>query len=531
MKKNKLFYNGLFHIQAGDNMSADSMVVTGNRIAAVGNGLEKDSDFKSFEKINLRGRTVIPGFIDSHTHFYFYAMSLGSVKLDGLKSIEESLAAVKKHVAGLGRNDWVVGDGFSPDRWKKYVLPDKYMLDKLTGGRPAAIYSKDQHIMWVNSRALEMAAINQKTPDPAGGKIDRLANNEPSGILREMPAYFPVLKLIKGPAQAKQEGLFREARKIAYSKGVTGVHSFDGREALPFFDNLARKKRLGLRINYYPPAAMLPELRRSKIKLGYGDDYFRVSGIKIFSDGSLGSQTALCFNKFIGSKNNYGVETNSKEILLKHIKNAARLNLPTAIHAIGDKAIANVLDCYEQAPAIPPNARRRIEHVQMIRRSDIKRLKALDVVASMQPSHCPSDVKLTEKYWGKRGRNCYIFKTLLDKKIPVTFGSDLPIEPLDPIAGIDAAVNRKATGIKRPFYPEEGISIAEAVYGFTASPAFTVGQEFERGFLLPGYFADFIVLSENILKVARSRIKSVNVVATFFDGKPVYRKKGISLPF
>ncbi len=531
MKKNRLFYNGLFYIQAGNNMVVDSMAIAGKRITAVGNGLEKDADFKTCERINLRGRTVIPGFTDSHTHFYFFAMSLGSVKLDGLDSIEETLAEVKRHVSGLSGNEWVTGDGFSPDRWKRYVIPDRYMLDKVTGGRPAAIYSKDQHIMWVNSRALELAGLSRKTPGPAGGVIDRLANNEPSGILRELPAYFPVLKLIKGPAQSKQYGFFRRAVNIAYSKGVTGVHSFDRREALPFFDNLSKSKKLGLRINHYPPAAMLPDLLRAKIKLGYGNDYFRVSGIKIFADGSLGSQTALCFNKFPGSKNNYGVETNTKEILLKHIKSAARLSLPTAIHAIGDKAIANVLDCYEQAPEIPSNARRRIEHVQMIRRSDIKRLKSLGVVASMQPSHCPSDIKLAEKYWGRRSRNCYIFKTMLDKKIPVTFGSDLPIEPLDPIAGIDAAVNRKAAGIKKPFYPEERISVAEAVYGFTAAPAYAAGQELERGYLLPGYFADFAVLSDNIFKIPRSRIRSVNIVATFFDGKPVYRKKGLSLSF
>jgi len=512
-------------------MLADSLAVSGNRIAAVGKKLERDDAFDSFEKINLRGRTVIPGFTDSHTHFYFYAMSLGSVKLDGLADLDAALTMVKKHAAKLGRDEWVFGEGFSPDRWKKYILPDKFMLDKVTGGRPAAIYSKDQHVLWVNSRALELAGLSRKTPDPDGGKIDRLENNEPSGILRELPGYFPVIKLIPYPQPARQHKYYRQALATAYAKGVTGVHSFDGIEALDFFESLSRSNKLGLRINYYPPASNISALRKAKIKFGYGNDYFRINGVKIFSDGSLGSQTALCFNKYPGTNNQCGVETNTKEQMLKWIKAAARLYLPTAIHAIGDRAISNVLDCYEQAPPLPVGARRRIEHLQMIRRSDIKRLKALGAVASMQPTHCPSDITLIEKYWGKRGRNCYIFNTLLKKGIPLTFGSDLPIEVLDPIAGIDAAVNRKAVGIKKPFYPEERISIAQAVYGFTAGPAYTVGQEHERGFLLPGYFADFVILSADIFKTARTRIKDVEIVATFFDGKPVYRKKGLSLLF
>ena len=531
LKKNRLFYNGKIYIQAGDYMLADSMAVSGNRIVAVGKKLERDEAFDSFEKLNLRGRTVIPGFTDSHTHFYFYALSLGSVKLDGLADLDAALAAVKKHAAKLGRDEWVFGEGFSPDRWKKYILPDKFMLDKVTGGRPAAIYSKDQHMLWVNSRALELAGLGRKTHDPDGGKIDRLENNEPSGILRELPGYVPIIRLIPDPPPARQQKYFRQALATAYAKGVTGVHSFDGIEALDFFDNLSRNKKLGLRINYYPPAANIPALRKAKIKFGYGNDYFRINGVKIFSDGSLGSQTALCFNKYPGPDNQCGVETNTKEQMLKWINAAARLYLPTAIHAIGDRAISNVLDCYEQAPPLPIGARRRIEHLQMIRRSDIKRLKALGVVASMQPTHCPSDITLIEKYWGKRGRNCYIFNTLLKKGIPLTFGSDLPIEALDPIAGIDAAVNRRAVGIKKTFYPEERISIAQAVYGFTAGPAYTVGQEHERGYLLPGYFADFVILSNNIFKMARTRIKDVEIVATFFDGKPVYRKKGLSLPF
>ncbi|MEW5925518.1 MAG: amidohydrolase family protein, partial [Candidatus Zixiibacteriota bacterium] len=372
---------------------------------------------------------------------------------------------------------------------------------------------------------------SSRTPEPPGGRIDRLENNEPSGILREIPAYFPVFKLYKGPAPSKRAALYKKALEIAYAKGVTGVHSFDGPDALEFFDRLSSEGKLGLRVAYYPPAATASALRKAKIKFGYGNDYFRVSGVKLFSDGSLSSQTALCFDKYIGSKNNYGVETNPKEVIIKHIVDASKLGLPTAIHAIGDKAVSNVLDCYEKAPALLSGGRRRIEHLQMIRRSDIKRLKTLGIVASMQPSHCPSDITLIDKYWGKRGRNCFIFNTLLKQDIPLTFGSDVPIEVLDPIAGIDAAVNRKAPNSKKIFYPEEKISVPQAVYGFTAAPAHVVRREHELGALLPGYFADFAVLSGDIFKIPKTKIRNIGIMATFFDGKPVYLNKAANLSF
>ena len=498
------------------------MVVRGGRIIAVGKNLQNDSDFSSSEKFDLHGAAVLPGFTDAHTHIAFITAMRGNVKLDNLSSLEDALDKVKVYSSRLKKDEWVVGEGYSPDRWKRYIQPDKFMLDKVTGGRPAAIFSKDQHNVWVNSKALELAKITASTHDPAGGRIMRHENGEPSGILKEIPAYFPVFKLIKPPRSSRMKKQYMELLSEAYGKGVTGVVSFDGPDALTFFDDMAQRNKLGLRINYYPPPTLISKVSKTSLKNRYGGDYFRINGFKMFADGALGSQSALCFNKFIGSKDNYGVQTNTKTEFLKQIKCAAKLGLPMAIHAIGDRAISNVLDCYEKAPALPFPRRHRIEHVQLMRRKDIPRLKRLNITASVQPSHCPSDIKLIEKYWGKRGRNCYIFKSLLSAGIPLAFGSDAPIEPLNPIAGIDAAVNRKAAGMKKPFYPDECLSIAEAVYGFTAGAAYAVGQEFERGRLLPGYMADFIVLSDDIYKTAHSKTKSIEILATILNGKAVF---------
>ncbi len=523
MTRHNLYFNAKIYTQADGFPLADSMAVSRNTIVAVGRNLQHDPDYASYKKINLKGQAVIPGLVDSHAHFYFLAISLGNVKLDGAASLEQVLLKIKVHARKLGKSEWVIGEGFSPDQWSNYVMPDKFMLDKVTGGRPAAIFSKDTHMMWANSQALALGCIDKNSPDPKGGTIVRFDNGEPTGILKEIPAYFPVFKMIVRPVKAKAERLYRRALQQAYGHGVTGVHSFDGPDALPFFSEKAEKGRLGLRINYYPPAKMLPELKKAGIKSGFGNDYLRIAGVKIFADGALGSQTALCFDKYLGSASNYGIEVTPKNEMLRLIKEAARLGLPSAIHAIGDKAISNVLDCLAAAPHIKSGGRNRIEHLQMIRPSDIARVKKLGVVASMQPTHCPADVNLIRKYWGKRGKNCYIFNTLLKKGIPLAFGSDAPIEPLIPLSGINAAVNRYIPGTKKSFYPKERISVPQAVFGFTAGPAYAVGQEYERGYFMPGYKADFVILSEDIYKIPRDRISRMKVLATYFDGRLVYQ--------
>ncbi len=236
MGKNKLFFNGNIYTQA-DNLKADSMAISGSTILAVGSNLEKDDDFRKYEMIDLSGQTVIPGFSDAHTHFAFLATSLGNVKLDGKKSLEDVLSSIKKHCRKLKKDDWVVGEGFSPDQWNEYIMPDKFMLDKITDGRPAAIFSKDTHMMWANSKALRIARYNKKTKNPKGGVIERLADGELSGILKEIPAYFPVYKQIKQPDERSVRKLYRQALRLAYAKGITAVHSFDGPEALEFYVN------------------------------------------------------------------------------------------------------------------------------------------------------------------------------------------------------------------------------------------------------------------------------------------------------
>jgi len=527
LKAKTLLYNGRVHTQA-DGIVANSMAVGKNEIVAIGNNLQHDPDFRGYSRFDLKGRAVIPGFVDSHTHFFYLAKTYDTVWLDGIDSIEGCLTRIKKFAASLKKNRWVYGDGYSPDRFKRRIEPDRYMLDKVTGGRPAFMYSKDQHTAWVNSRALELAGITRRTPDPVGGCIARGADGEPSGILRESACGL-VYGLVPPPSQADLDRLYGEALTLAYRKGVTGIHSMDGPDGFVYFSRMAEKGKVGLRVNYYFPARMLPQMKRAKIRYGTGTNFFRLAGVKVFTDGSLGSQSAYCFNKYYGSKDNFGIEAMRPAELRRILKSAARLGFPCAIHAIGDRAVANVLDALETAPRLPSGARHRIEHLQLVRRKDIPRIKRLNVVASMQPSHCPSDIPLMRKYWGTRGSNAFVFRTLIDRRIDLSFGSDAPIEPLAPLEGIAAAVRRARRGSRDVFYPGQRLSAAEALYYFTAGPAIVTGQQYCRGFLLPGYPADFVILSEDITRIAASKIYDVRVLATVLDGRVMFSEKSFSL--
>lgn len=517
----------MIHTQA-DGLITDSLAVSRGTIVGVGRRLQHDPEFKGFERIDLKGRSLFPGFVDAHTHFYHHASYLGAVSLEGVSSFRECLNRIRQHAGRLAKNDWVVGFGYSPDAFSPRFEPNAAELDSVTGDHPALIFYKDTHTAWVNSKALRIAKITGRTKQPEGAHIDMSAEGRPTGILREMAAYEPVYRKITPPSEREMMRRYRMALEQAYRNGVTGVHSFDGPEGFEFFSSLAMHGKLGLRINYYPPARLLGQLEKSRTRYGCGDDFLRVAGIKLFADGALGSQTAFCFNKYRGSKDNYGMEVLTASQITKIANRAGRLGLPCAIHAIGDRANAGVLDALEAARPLPPGRRHRIEHLQLIRRKDISRIRRLNVVASMQPSHCPSDIDMVRAYWGKRGANAYIFRTLIDSGVDLAFGSDAPIEPLEPIAGIAAAVRRARSGSRDLFYPEQRITAAEAVFRFTVGPAIACGQADCRGYLLPGYPADLTVLDADITRVPATAIERCRVLATFVDGRPVYVDKALN---
>ncbi len=522
---NCILYNCHVYPQHRVSFRPTSVVIRGNRIADLGTDPSLlRLKYPKYELIDLKGRAVLPGLVDAHTHFYYWVRTFGDVHLDGIINFDRVLKIIRKHAGKLGPGEWVTGDGWSADRWQPYHLPTASELDAVTVGHPAAIYSKDHHMLWVNSLALRMAGIDKNFRTPSGSKVDRNPEDgTPSGILRETPVFPYITQMILTPGNKKLDTMWSRAAKIAYRRGITGFHSVDNSQGWEYFNYRHRQGRLGFRVHYYFPVSRLEELIREKVVSGAGDDTLRIGGVKIFADGSLGSQTALLKKRYKNRGSYGGLEVHGISDLTAFIRRTSRNGLACAIHAIGDQAVSNAITAFEKGN-VSSSLRHRIEHLQLIDRRDISRLRSTGVIASMQPSHCPSDRDLVAAYWGARGRNAFIFKTLLRMKIPLCFGSDCPIEALHPLQGIHAAVNRNGYGERGSrFYPGQRLTVAQAVQGFTTGAAYAAGRESFSGKLIAGYQADLVILDDDIYEMPPSQIYKASVTATIYDGRFVYK--------
>ncbi|MCJ7507217.1 MAG: amidohydrolase [candidate division Zixibacteria bacterium] len=508
---------------------AHTVAIEGNRISKVINGSEFKRDSKS-QILDLKGKTVIPAFCDSHVHLLLLALSLNQIDLNKAKSLKQVLSLIKDKTKKSKPNEWISGRGWNINQWSTKKFPDKKSLDKISPCNPIALSSKDEHLLWVNSFALKLASINETTSDPIGGEIERYPNsNEPTGILKE-EAMRLVRRILNKPNSEEFRKMFCEAVQNAYKFGITSVHNFDGGATNHLFEEMLSKEgKLPLRILEFFKDEKLEEFINSNIPIETKNEYLRIGGIKLFADGALGSRTALMFEPYENTKNNLGIEVTDSDKLKSMVSKANILGLNVAIHAIGDKGVHNALDAIEHS--IRENKKyyaNRIEHAQLVKPSDLKRFKNLKVTASVQPIHATSDRDMAIKHWGKRCVNAYRLKSFLNNGIRVIFGSDCPIEDLNPLKGIYAAVTRKREKVNEsPFYPKERINIREAILGFTKWPAIASGEEKQKGSIQTGKLADMIVLSENIFKVPSREIPNIKVLVTIFDGKIVYGKKNL----
>jgi predicted amidohydrolase YtcJ len=386
----------------------------------------------------------------------------------------------------------------------------------------------------VNSRVLKMAGITDKTPDPAGGVIYRKpGTKEPTGLLRDN-AMSLVDHLVPAASDAAVAEAVRDALVEARQVGVTSVQDMDGSDAATrvklfrLYQQLARTGKLTVRIDLRWPLAAWEQLAHLGAERGLGDNWVKVGGVKGFVDGSLGSSTAKMFESFDNEPGSTGVFVTPREKLLECIRGADKAGLSVAVHAIGDRANAELLDIFaEVAKENGPRDRRfRVEHAQHLRPVDYARFRELGVIPSMQPYHVIDDGRWAEGRIGsKRCASSYAFRSLLDAGAKLAFGSDWSVAPLSPILGIDAAVNRRTLDGKHPdgWFPEQRISVAEAIEAYTLTSAYAAFEEKERGSLEPGKLADLVVLSRDILdEKIRDQIADTQVVMTVVGGKIVY---------
>jgi len=513
--------------------SAEALAARGGRIVALGSNHDVETlRGPKTRVVDAKGRRVVPGFIDSHTHMTMGGLNLLAVDLRKTKDpadFNRQLAAfAKTRPAGK----WLTDGAWDHEQWTPPRLPSREMLDPVTGDRPACLARQDGHMIVCNSLALAKAGIARAMPDPPGGVIVRDASGEPTGVLKD--AAMDAIARVRPPRTRDElvEGL-RAAMVHAVSLGVTSVQDLPGDAGdLGAWQLLRDRGEMTLRVNYRPSLSNWEGARRMQTSMK-NDEWLRIGGVKGYADGSLGSTTALFFEPYADDPETSGVYA-AEAIPLSKLEDRAlaadKAGLQVEIHAIGDRANAEILDLFERVAQKngPRDRRFRIEHAQHLRPADIPRFGALGVIASMQPYHAIDDGRWAEKRIGRgRCKTTYAFRSLLDARGKLAFGSDWDVAPLSPIAGIDAAVTRRTIDGKNPkgWFPEQRIGVEEALRAYTETAAWAAFEEKEKGTLAPGRLADFVVLSHDILAIPAEEIVGTQVDATVVGGKVVFERK------
>ena len=481
---------------------------------------------------DLGGRFVVPGMTDAHIHWKLLSEALSAIEMYDVPSKADAVAMVAQRLAELPAGSWIEGYGWSQDVWSDKRFPTAADLDAIAPDHPVFLRARSLHAGWANSLALRLCDIDENTPDPEGGAIARDSDGQPTGILLEPSAMNLVSKRIPALTIDQLADRMLMAQKLALSLGMTGIHDFDDQDCLSALQVLRERSELGLRVVKNVNKKYLDSLLDMGLRAGFGDDWIRIGGLKLFADGAIGPRTAYMIEPYDGEPDNYGIAVIDKEEMAELVSRASAAGLPSAIHAIGDRAVHDVLDVYEivrreeAARGEPRSTRRhRIEHVQLIHPDDVNRLSELNLIASMQPVHATSDYHMSDRYWGKRSGYAYNPRLQLDRGVVVAFGTDAPVEKAGPIAGIHAAVTRqRPDGSPGPdgWIPEARLSVDEALRGFTTGPAYAAGMEDRLGRLAPGYLADLVVLDRDLYAIPPSEILETQVLATMVGGKWQY---------
>jgi len=525
--------NGTVWTVNPDQPWAEAVALKGDKILEANSSEEiKGMIGDNTQVIDLKGDLVLPGFIDSHTHFLDGGFSLLSIRLRDAESREEFITRIDDKAKEIKKGVWILDGDWDHQSFDPPELPRKEWIDPVTPHNPVCVNRHDGHMVLVNSMALKLAGITKNTPTPAGGEILKdPETGEPTGILKDA-AMNLVMRHIPEPSFKEKLKAAEVALKHAAELGVTSAHDMAYAENFEVYQELLMQNKLTARLYVYIPITEVEIYARLKLKTPFGNNLLKIGGLKGFVDGSLGSSTALFFDPYTDSPRKKGLlhsQMFPEGIMEKRIIKADKAGLQVAVHAIGDKANNILLDIFERI--ITQNEERdrrwRIEHAQHLLPQDIERIANLGIIASVQPYHAIDDGRWAERKIGrKRCQYTYAFKSLVEKGAVLACGSDWTVAPLDPIGGIYAAVTRQTLDGKHPegWFPEQKISLEEAIRGYTLNGAYAEFSENLKGSVEKGKLADLVVLSRNIFKIQPDEIQKTEVKMTIFNGKVIYEK-------
>ncbi len=526
------FTNGKIWTVDPSKPEAEAVAVFQGKIVAVGSTQDVLKFCGSATRVvDLKRKRMLPGFIDNHTHFMSGGFQLQSVDLRYAKNEEEFATIIKKR-AEERPGKWITGGDWDHDNWKSANLPTKEMIDKYTRTTPVFVNRYDGHMALANSFVLKLAGITKNSTDPPGGTIVKdPKTGEPTGILKD-EAMSAVYRLIPDASDEDMVAAAKLALAEARKYGVTSIQDVSSSADVKTYRTLKDAGELTARFHCRLPISEWQHLVANGIRVPFGDEMIRLGSLKAFADGSLGSSTALFFQPFTSDPTTHGL---ASDIVLdgrleKWAMAADNAKLQLSIHAIGDSANSLMLDLFERIVKANPkwDRRFRIEHAQHIAPKDFVRFAKLGVIASVQPYHAIDDGRWAEKRIGhERCKTTYPFRTFLDNGIKMTFGSDWTVAPINPLLGIYAAVTRRTTDGANPngWFPEQKISVREAIESYTINNAYAVFEENEKGSVTVGKLADFVVLGEDILTIDPIKIENVKVEMTVVGGTIVYGAK------
>ena len=536
----KFLYNASIYTLDESHPQASAILIAGGRIIAVGgkDALESRAHGK-VEKQDMKGKTILPGLTDAHIHIKHYALFLGKIDCE-TKTKEECLRRVAERVKKSKPGEWILGHGWNHNEWMipspdfgrgqgERNWPNASELDSIAPNNPVYLTAKSLHAAWANTSALNLAHVTTDTPDPKDGKIQRDENNRATGILLET-----AMQLVDGeipePTLEEIANTIEIAQPILWKMGLTGIHDFDRRDSFMALQHLHSQGKLKLRVNKNIPVESVDHAFELGLRTGFGDEWLWIGSVKAFMDGALGPHTAAMFQPYVNEPENRGMLNMDGEELFEHCRRAADVGLSMTVHAIGDRANHEVLNAYQQLRAYEkekglPHLRHRIEHVQVLHPDDAPRLAQLNIIASMQPIHAPSDMFAADRFWGDRSALAYAWRTQLNFGAPLAFGSDAPVESPNPFLGLHAAVTRRradGTPSAEGWYPEQKLTLTEALSAYTLGAAYAANAEHRLGKLSEGYLADLIVLEQDIFSMHPNDLLTMNASATMINGEWVY---------
>lgn len=506
---------------------AEAMALRGDSIVAIGSeaDMKKWRGQKTKESNYTENELIVPGFIDTHVHFVEGGLALSSVKLRDAGSEEEFIKRIGAYAQTISKGTWITSGDWDHENWGG-VLPTRDWIDSVTRDHPVWINRLDGHMSLANSAALKLAGITDAVKDIPGGTIVRDNKGRITGIFKDNATAL-INKVVPKPTAEQEDAALEAAMNYVAERGVTSVHNMSDFNGA--FERAHERKKMKTRV-YAGMTLFEWKVLDAKIKeAGRGDEWLRRGGLKEYMDGSLGSRTAAFFKPFEDSPSDSGFFVNKPDYLYRQIKSADSAGLHVMIHAIGDRAIHTLLEIFDRVAKEngERDRRFRIEHAQHIHPDDINRFAAQNIIPSMQPYHAIDDGRWAEKIIGHdRSKTTYAFRSLLDSKATLAFGSDWYVAPPTPLMGIYAAVTRRTLDGKNDggWIPEQKITVEEALRAYTINAAYASFEEGIKGSLEPGKLADFVVLEKDITIIPAPEIKDIAILMTVVGGNVVFKK-------